>query len=186
MNSEEIIKEITPINLQKGHCQHDYLHDFIMDAHSTILRNRKYKDESCRLCYGEPEATYSNYFEPLLRLVAEANGNILPSKETYKKYARIKWQVSERRRKQNIYQILYACRYKQYPDDWIPLVTLVEQVIRKGVPDKLMVTYLPALEYHEKLKIRSSILEELKADYWTQLWPFYQRESPLAQASSSI
>lgn len=65
MNSEETIKEITPVNLQKGHCQHDYLHDFIMDAHSTILRNRKYKDESCRLCYGEPEATYSNYFEPL-------------------------------------------------------------------------------------------------------------------------
>jgi hypothetical protein len=185
MNTENIVKEITPAQLRELQIRHDYLHQLIQIRENVIFISEEYRDDSCTRCNGELDIImlYDKKYDPLRRISVEVG--LTPSNKTRQLFDTLSWKIAQTRRAENIRKILYACRYAKYPGEWTPLITYFDRTLSGGVPNRIIVNYLPDMTVAEEDAIKNSLLEHLRHSAPAELWHFYQ-EAPASQGPSYI
>jgi len=161
IDTRNILHNKNPRQLRLIHVRHDLLHELISDDLHPIFRRNGFEDRSCSKCRGEtPTLTNQLLYQPLKKWIRD--GNIRLTLEAYRKYTNTQWNVSSARLKSAILDIIYRCRFDEYPTSWDYTCRRLESYIRSTDLVYQQETYLPELSTEELLDISNQLQEELK------------------------
>ena len=163
MDLRNIIQEISPIQLRLHHIRHDLLHEWNIPLNEPLFLDKRYKDNSCIICRGEPPESTESKYKPLRELVS--HGDVLPSLDAFHAIATKDFRTTRTRKRENIFAVIYLCRFKKYPTNWDRIYGLLESYIEGRNPPHIDESYLPEYTSAELHNIREGLASELRTGY---------------------
>jgi len=122
-------------------------------------------------------------FRPLKKWIE--NGNIIPSREAYRKFDTASFNVSTVRKQSAIFDIIYRCRFVKYPTTWDYTFQRLECFIEGEEPIIRREEYLPDLTLQELQTIREELAIDLKTHYGIDM-PTMQSTDQLQTSSPQL
>ena len=171
MDIENIIRPKTPEELRLEQIRHSHVHKFIPDIYHSIFIHKKFEDKSCIKCEGPAPESFDKKLEPLQEWLRLGNGNIIPSHYTYEKFESTDFPTASRRRRENILQIIYTCRFVKYPETWDYTYLILDRLIKKekSVPNQ-QDKYLPDLTEDELNFIHNQVENDMRETYGDEIF----------------